>query len=398
MKTAMRSLWLLLIVPLLGGCWDRVEMNDISFFMASALDLTDKGELKISIQVPIPVGAGSGESGKASTGGMLGKTYFVVTSTGINIHDAERKIQYKMSRHFFKGHRRVVFIGEKFARSGIKDALDYYARDPGSRLRTYLVVAKGGEATKLLMNDHPIERIPSEDVRELERSGTGTSVTFRDFLMAQANEGIVPIMGAIELISPTDNPGKEDGFRLNSLSSTAVFKDYRLVGYLNDIETRSMNWIKNKLGQTIVAEKLPRAGGNVGAVLNKTSSRIVTTLKDGKVLLCIELYGEGVLNEANVNMDMNDPKNVSVIEKELGQLIARQALHTVKKAQTEWKADVFGIGLQLHRFQPSAWRKVRKNWDATFASAEVSVKATIKIDRAGITTGSLTNEETEAKR
>ena len=75
-------------------------------------------------------------------------------------------------------------------------------------------------------------------------------------------------------------------------------------------------------------------------MLNKTSSRIVTTLKDGKVLLRIELFGKGVLNEANVNMDMNNPKNVSVIEKELGQSIARQALHTVKKAQTEWKADM----------------------------------------------------------
>ncbi|MCM3627058.1 Ger(x)C family spore germination protein [Paenibacillus glycanilyticus] len=393
----MRSLWLLLIVPLLSGCWDRVEMNDVSFFMASALDMTDKGEMKVSIQVPIPVGAGSGEGGKASAGGSLGKTYFVVTSTGINIHDAERKIQNKMSRQFFKGHRRVVFVGEKFARRGIKDVLDYYSRDPGSRLRTYIVVAKGGEASKLLLNDHPIERIPAEDVRELETSGTGTSVTFRDFLMTQANEGIVPVMGAVELFSPTVDSGNEEHFRLNSLSSTAVFKNYRLVGYLNDIETRSMNWIKNKLDQTIVAEKLLRAGGNVGAVLNSTSSRIVTTFNGDKVLIHIVLNGTGVLNEANVDMDMSNPKNISDIERELGEAIAGQALRTVKKAQTEWKADVFGIGLQLHRFQPNAWKKVRGNWDETFAGAEVSVKANIKLHRAGIITDSLTNERTEAK-
>ncbi|CAI6085558.1 Ger(x)C family spore germination protein [Cohnella sp. JJ-181] len=398
MKTAIRLLWVLFIVPLLGGCWDRVEMNDIAFFMATALDRTDKGELKVSIQIPISAGAGGGEGGKTSTGGILGKTYYVVSSTGFNIHDAERKTEMKMSRHFFKGHRRVVIIGEKFARSGIKDILDYYSRDPGSRLRTYLIVAKGGEAAKLLLNDHPLERIPTEDVRELERSGTGTSVTFRDFLMTQANEGIVPVMGAIELLSSTDSPEEEKNLiQLNSLSSTAVFKDYRLVGYLNETETRSMKWINNKLDRTIVAEKLLRAGGNVGAVLHNTSSRIVTAISAGKVIVRIELNGTGVLNEANVSMDMNDPKTVSAIERELEEAIAGQALRTVKKAQAEWKADIFGIGLKLHRFQPNAWKKVRGDWDRAFSDAEVSVKASIKLRRTGIVTRSLTQDRTEAK-
>jgi spore germination protein KC len=391
MKMPLRLLLLLVCVPLISGCWDRIELNDVSFFMASALDITEEGELRTAIQVPIPAGTNSGNGGSVSPGGTLGKTYFVLSATGTNIHDAETKLQQKMARHFFKGHRRIVFIGETLAKKGIQDILDYYSRDPGSRLRTYLLVARGREALELIQTDHPLERIPSEEVRELERSGIGTSVTFRDFLMTQARGGIVPVTGAIELVAPTDKMKGDKSSVVNifRLSSTAVFKNYKLVGYLNGVETRNLRWIKGELKQEVMGDKLPGIDGDVGVVLNKIDSKINTYMNDNFAKVHIYLNANGVITESNVNLDLSQPEKLKIIEKALGDLIAEEALFTVKKAQTEWKADIFGFGLQLHLFELETWKKVRPEWDTIFAKADISITAKISLRRAGIITKSL---------
>lgn len=332
-----RTLFLLMLVPLLSGCWDKVEMNDVAFFMASGLDITEDGRIFVSIQIPIPTKEGT-------TSGTLGKTYYVVTAAGTNIYDVERKCQQLLSRKFFKGHRRVVFIGEKFAKRGIKDILDYYSRDPATRLRTYLVIAKGEQAVKLIKTDHPFERIPSEEVRELERTGVGTAVTFRDYLINQERDGIVPVLGAVEIQKPQllveqreDEKPKQNVFRL---SSTAVMKNYKLVGYLNDIETRSLRWIKGELKHEYLAERIPEAGGSVGVVLKKTEKKIKTVIKDGKATIHIELSGDGLLNESNVELDISRPESVAIIEQGLSKLITKQTLHSIRKAQTELKSDI----------------------------------------------------------
>lgn len=370
-------------------------MNDIAFFYASSLDITEEGELKSAIQVPIPSGASSSSGGTSSTEGKNGKTYFVVSTTGTNTYDAERKIQQKMSRHFFKGHRRVVFIGEALAQKGMQDILDYFSRDPGTRLRTYLVVAKGQQASELLQNDHPFEKVPTEAVRELERSGVGTAVTLRDYLMTQARGGIVPVVGAVDLASPSVNAGdneKQPEFKLFRLSSTAVIKNYKLVGYLNDVETRSLRWIKGEAKQEYMGEKLPGLEGDIGVLLNKLKCKTKTVIKNDSAQISIELRGTGVLNESNVNLDLNQSENMALIEKKIGELIAEKTQDTVKKAQTEWKADVFGFGLQLHQFQNQTWKKVGPRWDTIFANADVTVTAKINLKRAGILTNSLENK------
>ncbi|MBM7564075.1 Ger(x)C family spore germination protein [Paenibacillus sacheonensis] len=391
-------LLLLIFVPLLSGCWDRVEMNDLSFFMASGLDSTEDGKLKTTIQIPISAGAGSGEGGKPSTG-AFGKTYYAVSAIGINIYDAERQIQQRNSRHFFKGHRRVVFIGEALAKKGIQDILDYYSRDPGSRLRTYLVVAKGGEASELLQNDHPAERIPAEEVRELELSGVGTSVTFRDFMMMQNRDGIVPVTGAVELVPPMLDPNNSAAskFKMFRLSSTAVFKDYRLVGYLNDVETRSLRWIKNESKEEYFGNTLPGLSGNIGIVINDFKSKVNVTMNGNHARVIVQLLGTGSINETNVNLNLSELSNMTIIEKRFGELISQQTLRTVKKAQTEWKADIFGFGLHLHQFHYQTWKKVRAQWDTVFSEADIVVTAKINLRRSGIIGNSLEHHGAEKR-
>ncbi|MGR5954031.1 Ger(x)C family spore germination protein [Bacillus paranthracis] len=55
-------------------------------------------------------------------------------------------MQTKMSREIFRGHQRVILIGEKMAKNGLASVLDAYSRDPDIRLRADAFVIKGHTA------------------------------------------------------------------------------------------------------------------------------------------------------------------------------------------------------------------------------------------------------------
>lgn len=51
-----RFLIIFVILGLMTGCWDRNEMDDLALVMASGIDLTDDGQLEITLQIALPTG------------------------------------------------------------------------------------------------------------------------------------------------------------------------------------------------------------------------------------------------------------------------------------------------------------------------------------------------------
>lgn len=136
-----------LLISLLftSGCWDSTEVNDLAIELAWGIDKGQNNDVVISAQAIVPSKISSGQSG-GKDGGSQNNPFFVVTSSGMNTLDAVQQMQTKLSRQVFRGHRRVIVIGESMARHGIKDVLDTYTRDPNLKLRTDLFVVKGGTA------------------------------------------------------------------------------------------------------------------------------------------------------------------------------------------------------------------------------------------------------------
>ncbi|MDG0793923.1 spore germination protein [Cohnella ginsengisoli] len=141
-EAVMNRAWqacLLLSVCVLSGCWDRTEINDLAFIAGSAFDLTENGDYRLSLQIAIPSSTPGGVAG----GGPQQK-FFVLSATGKNANEAFEMLQKKSSRKLFTAHRSVIFIGETLGRRGINGVLDVFAHDPRQRLRTYMMVVKGG--------------------------------------------------------------------------------------------------------------------------------------------------------------------------------------------------------------------------------------------------------------
>ncbi|MCU6797478.1 Ger(x)C family spore germination protein [Paenibacillus sp. WQ 127069] len=380
---------LIAITVVCTGCWDRAEINDIALMMASSLDLEEDGRYYGLSQIAVP-------SRQIDNSPQATKSYYVESGIGINVQEIVQHEQPKLSRKLFISQRRVLFIGEKLARKGINDIIDHFSRNSLSRLRTYVLIVKGGEGKDAIMTDYPMEFVPSEAVREIEKQSGGMTATFRDLFNAASGEGIEPVLSAIELTpSPQKPKGSEPVKKTFNLTGTAIFKDLKLLGYLDNHDTQLLHWVTGKLKQGIIIVQLPNKKHNVSVTLIESKGVIAPTVEGSKVKFAIHLKGKGTIDESNTHLDFSDPKNLHLVEKELEQLIRTETEKLIENVQKKYASDIFGFGDTLHKKNKKAWKKLKPQWNESFAEADISVDVDFVVKRAGMTGPSLQLREQE---
>lgn len=361
---------------LLSGCWDRTEINDLAFITGSAFDLTENGDYLLSLQIAVPSSTPGG-----GIGGGTQPKFFVVSATGKNANDAFEKLQKKSSRKLFTAHRSVIFIGETLGRHGIDGIIDVFAHDPRQRLRTYIMVVKGGQAKKLLETKYPFDQVPTEAVKEMEGQKSEIAVNLRDFFIAASSKGIEPVMGAIEVEPEGDDAAQKGLFKL---AGSAVFKKMKMVGRLDEGETDGLNWATNHMEDERINAELPGGQGNVGMLVTHAERKITADTSGDRIRFKVLLQGKGVLFENNTRLNVTRPKNTAIVKEALENSVRRQVADVLHKLQKQYDADVVGFGQLLRQNKPKQWKAVQNEWDRKFAESEIAVVVKLNISGAGM--------------
>lgn len=157
-KSKVLRLLLALLIPLLlSGCWERKELNEIAFILGMGLDKAESG-YRVTMQVVIPSSISSQTAGGTSGGGV---PVVVSSFTVPTIYESDRQYTLISSRTAYKGHIRVLVIGEELARAGIAEILDVLKRSREPRNDYYVMVAKGTTAEEALKVLTPLDKIPA---------------------------------------------------------------------------------------------------------------------------------------------------------------------------------------------------------------------------------------------
>ncbi|MEH7610280.1 Ger(x)C family spore germination protein [Gottfriedia acidiceleris] len=391
-----KLLCMMLIVSLffLTGCWDRTELNDLAIELGLGLDQAKKNKLEVSAQFIIPSMMGMGQSGRSDSG----KPFFIESGTGRDTLEAVQKMQTKLSREVFRGHHRVILIGETLARHGLANVLDNNSRDPDIRLRADALVVKGSSAKEFLAASSPLENIPALGAqKEHTQSGGLGDSSLVNFLIAGASDGINPILPVIKLI-PSSNNQDQPGAKEFQYVGGAVFnKDLKLVGFLNNQEESTSLWVANRLSKQTITETV-QGNGNASLYMTKIASKIKPIIRGNTIKCDIVLSGEGTIQENNTNLDLTQPKNITLLEHVLEKKAEKQAQKTIKKVQKQYGTDIFGLGEAIHQNNPSKWKVLKKNWDKQFPKVQVNVHAHLTIKRIGLTGPSLQVKQNEIKK
>jgi len=371
----------------LAACWNRRELDTLAIVSAVGIDKAEEdGKLSIAFQIIQPSKIkGSVPSASGGSESDSSKGVWVLTSTGYTIFDAARNATMQSDRRLFFPQNRIIVIGEELAREGIGPLLDFFNRDPEPRRMSWLLISKG-KAHDIISAKHEQENVPARAIDNLLKSSVATSmavkVTLNDFLKNLMAPYSDPIACRIEMIQ--DHQMKNQRMRFTGAS---VFNKDKLVGFLDQYETRGLNWILGKVVSGIIVVKSPLdETKNVAIEIIRARSKITPEIQEGEIKITVEVEEEGNLAEQFSDVELTNEKMFEELEKRKAQVIKNEIQSVLKKAQKEWGVDIFGFGKAVHSKYPKEWKTLQTKWRDILPEINVEVRVDAKLRDNGLLT------------
>ncbi|TKI54871.1 Ger(x)C family spore germination protein [Brevibacillus antibioticus] len=384
MKTVTRMLVVSVCMFLVSGCWDRREVNDMAIVIAMAMDKEPDGKYRLSIQVPLVSSLGAQSGGGGGTSGD--KSYYVDSAVGRTIREANGLIQARMSREIYYSHHRMIVIGEELAKDGVSDVLDIVARFPENRLTAYIVMTKG-KGIELLTAQPQFERFSGEAMRELVKMG-GISVTLKDVAQMLSTPGldaILPVLAAV------DSHPKGKSKEIEAIG-VGLFRHDKLVTISKPKELLGLRLFQRDFTPFSVVLPLTKHE-RLTITLSKGRANIKPVIRKGHIHFKIELNASAVVVENLSNLDLEEEKNIRMLQAKLVKQIndgVTHMMHTIQKKQS----DFIGLGIALSRNYPREWQdRYRNKWNEELPKITYEIRTKVNVVNFGQTTKNITKGE-----
>lgn len=391
-----------------GGCWDRVEVNDLALVEGVALDRAgpDRLRLTVSMSVPsrvrTPGSFGGAGTGLPSSAAMAGE--------GRTVVEAIDAVQRQLGRRLFWGHTEAILLGEDLARSGLGPVLDYFSRHPEPRLRTFVAVVPG-RAADVLGTLATIEPATATAIRKMAALRPELMTTLRDFLaqlLAEDQEPVLPIIALAPRGAPQPGtletppgqsamppPAQQQNPVRPVLAGTAVFKADRLVGLLDAEETRGLLWVRGEPIDATTTVALGEPGRYVSFRITRSGTRLTPRFQDDRPVMEVRVFSEHDLIEDTAGLDMDDTRVVTLIQRALARTIESSIRRAAVRVQTELRSDVFGFGAAIRRQDPRRWKALRRSWDRLFPQVPMDLRVEALMRRGGLSSRPLSRPRPE---
>jgi spore germination protein KC len=387
---------LMLSVIFLSGCWNRRELNDLALVVGMSIDKAELGGYLVGVQVVDP-----GEV--ASKKGTTWRTPVTIYSeTGEQIFEAIRKMTKVTPRRLYFSHLQMLVLSEEIAKEGIAKPLEFMSRDNEFREDFYVVVSKRHQAREVLENVTSLEKIPANKMHSsLETSQKSwaptISVPLDELIATLAGEGKEPVLTGVTIVgneeksSLKENVDRTKSYARLQYEDIAVFKKDKLIGWLNEKESKGYNYITNHVKSTVGPVPCP-GEGKIGVETIRSKARVKGKVENGKPSIKVQMHIEVNVGEVSCKADLTKPEIIKQLEESVEKTNKDILEASVAKAK-KLKTDIFGFGEMIHRSDPKAWKTLKKDWDQQFANMEVTIQSDVKIRRTGTVNRSFMQKE-----
>ncbi|HWK22848.1 MAG TPA: Ger(x)C family spore germination protein [Ureibacillus sp.] len=389
----------LIIVSILflSGCWSQKEVNELAIISAMAIDINEEGQYVKTIQLINPSNVAGGLQGG---GGGQSPAVTVYTATGDTVLEAHFNASSKISRELYHAHANLIVLSEEVAQEdGLENVLDAFERDPEIRSTTRLVIAHNTQAGDLLKSLTAVDKIPAEKVngtlKFTERSnGANMEVTLQDVIKVLTSEGKEPVISGFSIKGDIEQGKKMENIQKSELDTTleadglAIFKEGKLIDWYQDDMAKGVIWILDKIKETDVELDKDEKKNSIVYSVFKQKTKVSVETKNDIPSITVNVRAEGEIREVRTPINLEDPKVISGLEKELEKKIKTMLEETVKHTQQN-KTDILGFGEEVHRSNPEKWKKMKGDWNNNyFPNLNVQVNVEAFVRRSGLRSNS----------
>lgn len=367
------------------GCWNYHELNDLAITTGISVDFKDN---KYIVSYMIANAKKSqGESNKQESSSV------VYSGKGDSISSAYMDLNSKNSKIPYISHLEVIVIGEEAARKGVIDILDFLMRNPESRKEFFVVLSKGTTASSILETLSPLESFPSQNIANniisnKEDQSTIVVEEYSDFVSKFLKDGIQPILSGIEI-----EGNKEEGKNQSSLESTTpssnikidtigIFKNDKLVGWANQLETIGINILNNEVGSVLLEAKCDNE--YMASTLTNIKTSTDFSFEKNIPKFKLNIVADGALVEINCKKNIKKTEVIKELQEQFQQSLKDILLKSLNLAQKSYNSDIFGFGEMIYKKNFKKWNEIKANWDnEVFPELEFDIEVKIALSSKG---------------
>lgn len=346
-----KILFLFIIIFFVSGCYDYVELNNLSIITGIGIDKVDEN-FKISFEI-INDEKSNNESKVTSK---------IYEGTGKTIAEAIDNTTKSVPKLAYYAHLKVLVISSSLDKDDIPELIDYFLRSPQIRNEFYLVVAKDVTASEIFNKKAKKDSVISDEIKVMiennrYRKNNTSPYYFEEAVQGYFNQKIDPAFTAVTL--------KEGNLNIDGLH---IYKGYDKKGFLSDEESLLYNILNNNAKNVQFTFECGNKPVNVSVI----NSKVKTTVNKEKVYLNVFL--EGVITEYTCDKSLKSDKVYNQLNIKYGKEINDKIIDFINLTKRK-EVDLFGISDKYYL----KYKKRKKSYKMNY-----EIKTTLKINNDGL--------------
>lgn len=409
---------LIFVVLIFTGCWDKIELEDRGFVISIAIDKYDNSDIQkdkknnennnknekddnsgedskntmdtkpsdftgnddlkryvVTMAIPNISEIASGGNGE---GDGSAKAKSIKKSSGTTVSDAMRIIDTYSSQKLYYGHTKVCVLGEEVMKDPVlfSEAIDALERNKEIS-RKLIILGTKGKAEEILNAKPAGEPLIGMFISDFYKNNIkNISVTFRQDLESIIQQFLSSKGTVIPEVSIENEEIKIGGL--------GVVKDYKLLGWLDDIQTRGYMWTNDdKIGGSINAEM-----ENAFVPFRITNKETDLTFEQtNEELICnINISVDGNIEEFKLSENiLLDSDRYKKLQSEYEKIIEKEVMETINTLQNKYNVDAFGFSELCRKNYYDIYLKYKDNWNDIFSKIKFVPNVNVCIRGSGTT-------------
>lgn len=387
-----RIKFLILLLPLLSGCYNYRELNELGITTAVSIDYKDNNFYVIA-EVINPIKQQDASSSNNSP-------FVNYNSSSSSLQDAFRKVVLESPRQLYAAQLEIIVLSEEVVNNHLEEVLEYFARDPEARTEIKIIVAKTEDSTKAITLQTLLTSLSSSNIiKSLDLQskvlGMDYPVTLNELLNMYIDpylEVVLPSMtlyGNYEIGDEKENITTSSPKAIVKIDGSTITKDNKILGYLDLEESKILNLINGKLKETII--KMNYYDGYI--IFEPNRIKVSRELDIKNNIIKINISGYSKTKEIQSNIDLKDPKEVEKLNKALNMELEKKTTNTFNSIREKYDTDVFGFQELYYRTNYKYFKENCTNWyEDIYPKIKLEVKANVRLYEKGSTLGGLRYE------
>ncbi len=362
---------ILVILFLLTGCWDKVEIEERAHISAVGIDMysaSDSEDVPNRYIFTFAFPENKKDNAKD----------IIVSSVGENLYSVSRIMASRSNKGFFLGHLRTVVIGVDIAKDSksFRQILDGIENNEFLSRRVVLAITEdsAGEIIKIVPSmENKLGEFIAEIFRRPDRIPRIVGGSVGDIFTDLHESG--------NTLIPKIIPGETDV----KVAGGGIINNYEFRGWLGEEETAHLLVLKGET-KCLCGMSVGYGDHNVPVALRpkKPKFRLIEDEDNIKILIEVEMEGDVKQTYFEAHDDMLEVATISKIENKIKKATEQRTRTTIDKIQKEFETDIIGIGRYLRQSHYKLWRELEDDWQEIFPNIDIDVNMDIKIRRIGL--------------